>query len=473
MFYKNTDARVCRFFALVMCCVITFLSTDSFAVPGDFDGDNKSDFSVALANRNGSTNTGTTAWLTRLGSGTGYYFWTWGVPADAYVTGRFYVGDERYYPGIVWVRDANLPLEWYIKNAAGQDVFLKFGLPGDSITNLGDWDGDGREDISVVRVGTGNVLNWYVALTQGPGSIVQYQFGISGDMAGMSDVDGDGSAEMVVLRNDYNWYVRDPAEETFTQKQWGLPGDIPLLPQDLDGDGLPDYIIARRTGTLQNAYVSYGNGQQAVFSLGQDSSIPQLGHFRNHLPNFAWSQRDSGWMAVRKNSDGSLKLFQFGIASNAIIRADGTVVQPSSNGRFPATTDDDDDDDDDSGGGGGGDGGSAGCSRVFDSGWLLKPASQDSGGTREGKPLILFSRNLPSSSCLNILAAANGTIIGKYGRFSSERYYSGYGCGSGYSASEFAQRAVNASGSKNIYVQDPSSGSCYGPGPADARTDRR
>lgn len=444
-------------FLLVALSVI--VPATAFAVPGDYDGDGRSDLSVALASRSSSGNSGTTAWLTRLATGA-TSSWNWNIPADAYVTGRFFSGDSRYYPGIVWVRSSTLPLEWYIKNSSQQDVLVKFGLPGDSITNLGDWDGDGRDDISVVRVGAGDILSWFVALTAGNGSLVEYQFGLKGDLAGVSDVDGDGLAEMVVLRDGYNWFVREPSEESYLQVQWGLSGDIPLFPQDLDGDNLTDYIIARRTGTLQNAYIRYGNGQQAIFSLGQDSSIPQIGHFRGK-PAFAWSQRDTGWTAIRKNKDASLKLFQFGISTNAIIRADGTVVQPSSDGRFPASSD------------GGGGGGSAGCSSVLSSGWLLKPASQDSGGTRQGKPLILFSRNLPSSSCLNILAAANGTIIGQYGRFSSERYYSGYGCGSGYSASQFAQRALDASGSKNIYVQDPNSGRCYGPGPADGRTDRR
>lgn len=439
----------------------------AWATPGDYDADGKADLSVALASKNSSTNTGATAWLTRLSSGANPLFWTWNIPADAYVSGRFFVGDSRYYPGIVWVRSSSLPLEWYIKNPSNQDVSLKFGLPGDSITNLGDWDGDGRDDISVVRVGVGDRLFWYVALS-GSAQVQVYEWGVKGDKPGLSDVDGDGIAELVVLRpGTYVWYIRKPDGTIVNPEgtQWGLNGDIPLLPTDLDGDHLADFIIVRKEGTLQTAYVKYGNGSTTTIPLGFSTAVPQVGNFTG-TPGFAWSQRDTGWVAIQ-NANASLELLRFGIPQNAIIRADGTAVQPSETGTFPATT---------TGGGGdsgGGDsGGAASCTQTLSSGWLLKPASQDSGGTREGKPMILYSRNLPRSSCLNVLAT-NGTIIGKYGKFSSERFYSGYGCGSGLSGSQFAQRALDASGSKNIYLQDPSTGYCAGPGPADGRTDRR
>ena len=454
--------------AFVLALAAAFVNpSPSFAAPGDFDGDGTSDLSVALVSKNTSSNTGTTAWLTRLSNGQPSLFYTWGIPADAYVTGRFYAGNNKYYPGIVWVRSAALPLEWYIKDAQNGNVFVKYGLPGDSITNLGDWDGDGVDDLSVVRVGTGDALFWYVALSASA-RIEVYQFGVKGDKPGVADVDGDGLAEMIVLRpGTYQWFIRKPSSTNFTTTQWGLNNDIPLLPMDLDGDHLPDFVISRRTGTLQAAYIKYGNGQTATLSLGFDTSIPQLGNFTG-TPGFAWSQRDTGWTAIR-NADSSLNLIRFGIPQNAIIRADGTVVQPSEDGRFPAGSS--------TGGGGGGSvdpgpGGSAGCSQTFSSGWLFKPAAQDTGGSRLGKPLILLTRNFPSSSCLNILAN-NGTIIGKYGKFSANRFYSGYGCGSMLTASQFAQRALDAAGSKNITIHDPGSGKCYGPAPADARTDRR
>ena len=447
-------------FIFLVCATVLGSVSNAQAVPGDYNADGLSDLSVALSVKASKYS----AWMTRLSNSGDFKFWSWGLPADAYVSGRFYVGDANYYPGIVYVRSSSFPLEWYIKNAANTDVFVKFGLPGDTITNLGDWDGDGIDDIHVVRKDAGDFLNWYVSMSGSGGKIVQYVFGMSGDKVGVADVDGDGKAEMVALRSGFIWYIRKPSEETFTTVQWGLPGDIHLMPTDIDGDHLADYVITRRTGTTQLAYIRYGNGATQNTDLGFDSSIPQMGNFIGNLPTFAWSQRDTGWTAIRR-FDGTPDVFKFGIASNAVIRADGTVVQPSEDGRFGGSS------------GGGvtpdpGSGGTASCSTTYGSGWLLKPAAQDTGGTRLGKPLILFTRNYPSSSCLNVIAT-NGEIVAKYGKFSSNRFYSGYGCGSHLSASQIAAKAVAASGSKNIYVQDPSSKACYGPGPADGRTDKR
>jgi hypothetical protein len=430
----------------------------ALAVPGDYDADGTSDLSVALVNKTAKT----TAWLTRPTNGGSALFWTWGLPGDALVSGRFHPNDPKYYPGIVYVRSSSFPLEWYIKTAAGTDAFIKFGLPGDTVPNQGDFDGDGMEDLTVVR-NVGGQLVWYVALSGSGGQVAQYSFGLNGDKVGVSDVDGDGKVEMVALRSGFQWYIGNPRTGSVTApQQWGLAGDIYLLPTDIDGDRLADFVITRRTGSFQVAYIKYGNGATQNTTLGFDSSIPQMGFFVRPLPTFAWSQRDTGFTAIR-NFDGTPNVFAFGISTNAIIRADGTVVQPSEDGRFGGTS---------SGGGDTGGGGSANCTTTFGSGWLLKPAAQDTGGTRLGKPLILFTRNFPSGSCLNVIAT-DGTIVAKYGKFSSNRFYSGYGCGSFLSASQIASRAVAATGSKNIFVQNPANGACYGPGPADGRTDKR
>ena len=244
-----------------------------------------------------------------------------------------------------------------------------------------------------MRNGPGGELIWYVFLT-GYAQTVQVPFGLVGDQVGVSDIDGDGMVELVALRNNFNWYVRKPFldRSTTTVTQWGRNGDIPLLPRDIDNDGLAEFIISRTEGAGQVAYVKYSNGQSGTIPLGFSNSIPQVGNFGTNS-NFAWSQRDTGWTAIR-NSDGSPYVFRLRNSSNVIIRPDGTVVQPSSSATFPS--------------------GSAtqvstnsaipACRQTYSSGWLLKPMSQDSGGDRQGKPMILFSRNLPTSDCLEVLA---------------------------------------------------------------------
>ena len=144
---------------------------------------------------------------------------------------------------------------------------------------------------------------------------------------------------LLVLRKGFLWFTRSLSQSApTTAVQWGLDGDIPLMPHDITGDGKADYIIARKTGFLQQAYVRYGDGPNdwTTYSLGLDSSIPQVGNFLG--PQFfAWHQRDTGWVALgdRTKPNNIGELLQFGIEENHIIRADGTVVPAGSDPSFP------------------------------------------------------------------------------------------------------------------------------------------
>ena len=87
--------------------------------------------------------------------------------------------------------------------------------------------------------------------------------------------------------------------------------------------------------------------------------------------------------------------------------------------------------------------------------------------------MIYITRNFPAGKgCLKVYAA-DGTRISELGKFNSERFYEGYGCGNGTSASGLATQARNAAGATTIYVE-AAGGACYGPIPNPAsRHDRR
>ena len=298
---------------------------------GDYDGDGKSDLAVVLVNRA----QGQTAWLARLNSGATPYFWTFGVPGDALITGKFF-GDGKVYPGVVFVRDARKPLEWYIKNTQGLDVALNYGMPGDTIPNLGDLDCDGITDLVAIRNGSSSYFPgyrlWYVSLSGSGGAVLESVFGLTSDGVATGDVDGDGCSEMIALRGGFTWYTKKLFSPEIGVAQWGLPGDVPLLPQDINGDGRPDYIISRPTGAGQVAYIRYSNNSWDTRAIGGDNSIPMVGKF-NDRNDFAWWERSTGFAATR-NPDGSPNVFAFGVSSNALVRPDGTVIQPDQNGRF-------------------------------------------------------------------------------------------------------------------------------------------
>ena len=341
-----------RNFKQLLCLLLALLTfaSEAAAAPalGDYNGDGRSDFAVALVNRQ----TNSTAWLSRLGE-TQSLFWTFGRPGDALVTGKWF-GDGKVYPGIVWVRDARAVLEWYLKTPAGGEVLVGYGLPGDTVPNQGDLDCDGTTDFTVVRNGTAGRFPgskiWYVALSSLGGQVAEVPFGLTNDRVGVADMDGDGCAEQIALRDGYLWFTKKLFGTAVTQVQWGLPGDYPMMPLDINVDGQADYMISRAEGAIQRIYVRYSANSTEIFNAGLATSIPMAGNFIG-APSFAWSQRDTGFIGIL-NFSRQVVVYSFGIAANAIIRPDGTVVQPSESGRFgtPSTP----------GGGGGTDGGGGG-----------------------------------------------------------------------------------------------------------------
>lgn len=89
-------------------------------------------------------------------------------------------------------------------------------------------------------------------------------------------------------------------------------------------------------------------------------------------------------------------------------------------------------------------------------GILWKPESEDSGGSREGKPVILFTSEVHGKGSLKIYAS-NGVLIGSVGYYgdhngNGSRYYSGWIGGTAEKAAQLQAEAVAASGSPQVYV---------------------
>ena len=112
------------------------------------------------------------------------------------------------------------------------------GRPGE-VTLLGDWDGDGRDDVCA----------WFAGRFrcdldhEGPPVEVALRFGLSNDVPLLGDVDGDGRAEPCVKRKRRllcdTGHDGGRAETTVVL---GRGTEVPLL-GDLDGDGKDDLCL--------------------------------------------------------------------------------------------------------------------------------------------------------------------------------------------------------------------------------------
>jgi hypothetical protein len=106
---------------------------------------------------------------------------------------------------------------WYVIYSAASglgggtfDGPVQFGLTGDT-PFVGDFNGDGNADICVVRNWDGANLMWFVRTTNTSGvftetgTAVNGFLGFVGDKCMVGDVDGDGRTDAIIARDD-NWY---------------------------------------------------------------------------------------------------------------------------------------------------------------------------------------------------------------------------------------------------------------------------
>ena len=157
----------------------------------------------------------------------------WGLPQHVPVPSADRDGDNRD-DLVVWDTVTGFYYTLYSSSGFNRDAALsgnlssgdavQFGLPGDDPI-VADFDGDGREDLSVFRDGW-----WFIKNSSGEDA-TPFQWGLPGDLPSVTEPTGEGEdtkAGFSVYRPEMGTHFdRDPNAET-SVTSWGLPGDIPL-----------------------------------------------------------------------------------------------------------------------------------------------------------------------------------------------------------------------------------------------------
>jgi hypothetical protein len=123
-----------------------------------------------------------------------------------------------------------------------------WGVVGDQPKRC-DFDGDGKTDFGIWRPSDGY---WWVVnsgynsgKTNDPFTVGQY--GTSNDQSHCVDSDGDGKANMIMrwFKQSKWWYKDGVSDGVHLGIQWGLPRDTTLLGGDFNGDGNDDITVVR------------------------------------------------------------------------------------------------------------------------------------------------------------------------------------------------------------------------------------
>lgn len=237
-----------------------------FPVPGDYDGDAIGDFAVYRA---GATATDLSHFFVFRSSDNTVAVTEFGMGNDQAIC-RDYDGDGK--TDIAIYRRGATPdsnAQWWIRQSStGTNYVVTWGITGDTASDVptigdfpvpGDYDGDGKFDVAVYRIGALPATNSFIVFRSSDSQVVFVPWGnFATDYVVPGDYDGDGKFDYAVARasNPMVWFILQSSDNQVRQVRWGNGvTDIPVQ-GDYDGDGRAD-VAVYRPGTTPTAVSTF------------------------------------------------------------------------------------------------------------------------------------------------------------------------------------------------------------------------
>ena len=459
-------------FALALLTSLNIAHATPRAILGDYNGDGFSDLVV-------TRDSGLYKyWYIRYSSSNFSQPIFFGLQGDQEVAADF-DGDGDIAPGVTRPTSNGFNI-WYSLTNTNLVEETSWGLTNDTF-QTGYFDSDTKADLVAIRKESNNYLSWYIRRSSDLLASVFY-WGISGDTPFIGNLDGDTINDPIVVRKVngfWRWFVKSSQNGAQDGVVLGIESDKLLPPADLDGNGVDDFIVYRTVGIYVQVYVRFNNADStassiSTFAYGLKNDVFNVGNFLStSTSNVAvFRNNKNGVLAnnlLRTVDGGALKV-DFGLGGDTLINTKGlglpTSLSSSSSSQpvtAPPTTPSTN-------------GLSSICTSIKSpkNGFLWKPSSDDSGGSRQGRPMVAWKNNPPASkSCIKVFAT-NGQQVSQFGRYSPSgqygaRFYSGWTCGDKKSGAQIAAAATSATGSSQVYIEGPGS-SCVGPITPTSRT---
>jgi hypothetical protein len=238
---------------------IYFGATSDVPVPGDYDGDGRTDAVIYRPS--------TGLWYgPRTGAAQIVIQMNLGQPGDVPIPGD-YDGDGKTDPAI-YRPSTGL---FFAVLSGGGTKSQTFGAPGD-VPVPRDYDGDGKTDFAIYRPNASNGLGlWYAPLSGG--GVYQIYFGAAADVPVPGDYNGDRKAEAMIFRPSTGlWYGPYNGGGGLFQLTLGQAGDVPI-PGYYDHDQSLDPAVYRKSTGLWFSLLS-GGGLARVDGLGDVGDVP-------------------------------------------------------------------------------------------------------------------------------------------------------------------------------------------------------